>query len=118
MQKSLKAVNAIKCALNIMKWRDITACSNYLLVGFQRLPLYSRCHFKDLVSSLIQGRSAGGPGSRLGAPVPVLVMLSQIKRQRGPVEMAAGLASAATGGGDGGRSYHFLRQLPCHYYHI
>lgn len=53
-----------------MKWRDITACSNYLLVGFQRLPLYSRCHFKDLVSSLIQGRSAGAPGSRRGAPVP------------------------------------------------
>lgn len=47
-----------------------------------------------------------------------LVMLCPIKRQRGPVEMAAGMASAATGGGDGGRSYHFLRQLPCHYYHI
>lgn len=26
MQKSLKAVNAIKCALNTMKSRDIAAC--------------------------------------------------------------------------------------------
>ena len=38
-------------------------------------------------------------------------MLKQMKRQRIPVEIAPAIASAASAGGDGRRSHHFLRQL-------
>lgn len=102
---------------------DITASYNDLLVSFQCLPLYSRCHF-------LKAAAQPGPGSlcrRTGArtrrtcsrcrcgdshaPSRRCWLNEKATESRWNGRRAPAVASAATGGGDGGRSHHFLRQL-------
>lgn len=126
-QKSLRAVNAIKCALNIMKSRVKTTYSLVSSVFLSIVdailkmccPAWSRLALQEDPS----------PDALHLFPLPprrpshaALEMLCQIKRQRGPVEMAAGRQGS-------------LQQLQavvmedavitswgsyarCHYYHI
>lgn len=118
---------------------------SYLLVGFQRLPLYSGRHVwnpnvqpdpgsvcESAAGSALPAKlPAGGLKSRRGAPAPSASetpvarcsgdRVCQIKRQLSPLEMAARRGNLAQQlSDDGGHCHHFLRQLPagtlpCHH---